>query len=80
MKNNEIKKDFGLVLLKNKTEINEQLETYMSTNGYNVDYCDICSVIHKTVDERDVVLFKFVHYSIPTMNTEPYYRIEFGYI
>ena len=79
MKNNEIKKDFGSVLLKNKTNIHEQIKIYMEENGYNVKYCDICSVETESSKYKDVVKFKFVHYSTPTMGTEPYYKIEFIY-
>jgi len=44
MENNEIKKDFGSVLLKNKTNIYEQIKTYMEENGYNIKYCDVCQL------------------------------------
>lgn len=79
MKNNKIRKDFGSVLLKNKTNIYEQIRTYMKENGYNVEHCDICSVETESSKGKDVVKFKFVHYSVPTMSTEPYYKIEFIY-
>ena len=79
MENNEIKKDFGSISLKKKTNIYEQIKTYMKENGYNVKCCDICSVKTESSKKKDIVKFKFVHYSIPTMSTEPYYKIEFIY-
>ena len=71
----ELKKDFGVVVLKEKTDIRSQIKTFMFENGYNVDKCDICSVNC----EGDVVFFKFVHWTTPTMATEPYFKIEFKY-
>jgi DNA-dependent RNA polymerase auxiliary subunit epsilon len=79
MANDEIKKDLGDVFLKMKTNIYEQIKTYMEENGYNVKYCDICSVEHESFEKKDVVKFKFVHWSVPTMITEPYYKIVFNY-
>jgi hypothetical protein len=79
MENVETKKDFGSVLLKNKIDIYDQIKTYMKENGYNTKYCDVCSVNCKSLEKKDIVIFKFVHHSTPTMSTEPYYKIEFTY-
>jgi hypothetical protein len=76
---NKIKRDFGVVTLKNKTDIRQQIKDHMRLKGYAVDRCDVCSVDSTTVDNKDVVLFKFVHFATPTMATEPYYKIEFIY-
>jgi hypothetical protein len=74
-----IKKDFGSVSIKNRTDIYEQIRSYMEQHGYNVKNCDVCSIENESFDDRDVVKFKFVHYSVRSMVTEPYYKIEFTY-
>ena len=79
MENNDIVKDFGNVFTKNKTDIYQQIKTYMEENNYNVKYCDICSVKNESFEKKDVAMFKFVHHSVPTMITEPYYKITFVY-
>jgi len=79
MENSDIKKDFGLVVINEKTDLRQQIKEYMKESGYNVDGCDVCSVKCDSIENRDIVLFKLVHYSTPTMSTEPYYRIEFMY-
>lgn len=80
MENKEIKKDFGTVVLKERTtDVRQQVKTFMSENGYNVKECDVCSVKCDESEDGDVVMFKFVHYFTPTMLTEPYYKIEFIY-
>jgi hypothetical protein len=75
IKESEIKKDLGKVNVKVKSDVYNQIKDYMTNSGYNVNNCDICSV----VEDGNVIFFKFVHYSIPTMATEKYYRIEFAY-
>jgi hypothetical protein len=74
IKESEIKKDLGKVT-EVKSDVYNQIKDYMANSGYNVKTCDICSV----VEYGNVIFFKFVHYSIPTMATEKYYRIEFAY-
>jgi len=50
----------------------------MELNGYNVKYCDICNVEPEWLNDEEVdIKFKFVHYSVPTASTEPYYHIRF---
>lgn len=77
-----IKKDFGTVYL--ETNIKEREFDYynavyniMEQNGYNTKYCDICSVQTDWKDEEVDVKFKFVHYSVKTMTTEPFFKIKF---
>ncbi len=79
MENTAIKKDFGVVKINSLENVYTQIEKYMNENGYNVEKCDVCSIIEKDVINKKIVLFKFVHHSIPTMLTEPYYKIEFVY-
>ncbi len=72
----DIKKDFGQIvtdLVVDNVNVRDQIRTFMSANGYNVDKCDICNVIQ----DGSTILFKFVHWTVPTMATEPFYRIEF---
>lgn len=69
----DLKKDFGLVKVDDLTDVRENIRKHMDANGYNVDKCDICNVINQGPE----TFFKFVHYSVPTMATEPFYRIEF---
>ena len=77
-----IKKDFGTTYL--KTNINKQEFNYYNAiknikvqNVYNTKYCDICSVETEWMDKEVDIKFKFVHYSVKTMTTEPYYKIKF---
>lgn len=77
-----IKKDFGTVYL--ETNIKKQEFDYykairdiMAQNGYNTKSCDICSVETEWEDEEVDIKFKFVHYSVKTMATEPYFKIKF---
>lgn len=50
--------------------------SYMLNNGYNVEYCSICSVeVLDQDDDYKIVKFKFVHNTVPSMVTEPYYVI-----
>ena len=79
IKNNKIVKDFGSVQIKDRTSIYDQIRSYMRNNGYNVGYCDICAIETTSFPFKDVVKFKFVHYSVPSMSTEPYYKIIFTY-
>ena len=52
----------------------------MDKHGYDIKTCDVCSVKSDgVIDNKESVLFKFVHYSTPTMATEPYFKIEFLY-
>ena len=77
-----IKKDFGTIYL--ETNINKKdfdyykaIKNIMAQNGYNTDYCDICSVKTQWEEGEVDIEFKFVHYSVKTMATEPYYKIKF---
>jgi len=77
-----IKKDFDTVYLEQnikKGEFNYRnaIKSFMESNGYNVETCDICSTNTEWFDEGVDVKFQFVHYSVPTSATEPYYLIRF---
>ena len=69
----EIKKDFGQVIIPKMKNRYEMIHDFMESHGFNVKYCDICNI----VEEDSILLFKFVHWSVPTAMTEPYYKIEF---
>ena len=70
----DIKHDFGVVEPTPNLDIRKQIARVMDENGFDILTCDICSVREK---DDGVVLFKFVHHSVPTMETEPYYKIKF---
>lgn len=75
-----VKVDLGIVELNTIKGINtyDEIKNYMDKEGYNVKYCDICSITQGVKDEeQNEIFFKFVHYSVPTMSTEPYYKIIF---
>ena len=62
-------------------DVRTSIKEILRNTGYDVDKCDICSVDVTLVDKKDAyyptahVLFKFVHYTVPTMSTEPYWLI-----
>lgn len=77
-----IKKDFGTIYL--AENINQKdfdyykaIENIMVQNGYNTKYCDICSVTTDWKDKEVDIKFKFVHYSVKTMDKEPYFKITY---
>ena len=77
-----IKKDFGTVYLETNIKQGEfdyykAIKNIMELNGYNTKSCDICSVKTEWKDEEVDIRFKFVHYSVKTMATEPYFKITF---
>ena len=77
-----VKKDFGTVYLEQNIKQDQfdyygAIKSFMDSNGYNVESCDICSTSTEWVDNKVDIKFKFVHYSVPTMATEPYYLIRF---
>lgn len=77
--NTNIGLDFGVVKT-DKTSTFDQIKRHMDSEGYNLEGSDVCSVrIQESDNEKEVVLFKFVHYSVPTAETEPFYKIEFHY-
>ena len=77
--NTNIGLDFGVVVM-NKTNIFDQIKRHLDFDGYNIEDSDVCSVrIQESDVNKDVVLFKFVHYTTPTAETEPFYKIEFQY-
>ena len=76
------KQDFNTVYLEQNIKEGEfdcykAISNLMELNGYSVKSCDICSVNREWSLEEVDVKFKFVHYSIPTMATEPYYHVRF---
>jgi len=78
----EIKKDFGTVYLetninKDEFKVFNRLSQFMKDNGYDLNHNDICNIDNTWSDEQVDVLFKFVHYSVPSIVTEPYYKITF---
>ena len=78
--NTSIKEDFGIVKVETKTTLGQQIKEFMEPKGFNVAGCDVCSMrVEERTDEKDVVLFKFVHWTVPTAETEPFYKIEFKY-
>lgn len=77
----EIKKDFGTVYVKEAIEQGEfdhynAIREFMVGKGYS-DRCDVCSVVADWKDKQVDVAFKYVHYTIPSMSTEPYFKIVF---
>jgi len=70
-----LKNNLGTYRVENLNDVRASIKKIM--NGtYNIEYCDICSVEQNLVNEETVhVLFKFVHYTIPSMVTEPYWLI-----
>lgn len=78
----EITKDFGTVYLeknikKGEFDYYEAIKSIMDNNGYNTESCDICSVQPEWNIEEIDIKFKFVHYSVKTMSTEPFFKIKF---
>jgi hypothetical protein len=73
-------KDFGVVYVDQNikdVDIRKCIKHIMDSNGYNTKACDICSVIPTFSLEQVDVKFKFVHYSVPSMATEPFFKITF---
>lgn len=75
-------KDLGAVYLATNIkqgEFNyyEAIKDIMEQNGYNTKSFDVCSVITEWNLEEVDIKFKFVHHSVITMATEPYYKIKF---
>lgn len=83
MNNNmEIKRDFGTVALQKNIKRGEfdyykAIKSIMDLNGYNTASCDICSVETEWDIEEVDIKFKFVHHSVKTMSTEPFFKIKF---
>jgi hypothetical protein len=80
--NTEIKEDFGTVYLEtniNKEEFNyhKAIKSIMESNGYPTETCDICSIETEWNKEEVDIKFKFVHYSVKTMETKPFFKIKF---
>lgn len=77
-----IKRDFGTVYLETvikqgEFDYHKAIENVMKLSGYNTKSCDVCSVKTEWKDEEVDIKFKFVHHSVPTMATEPYFKITF---
>lgn len=72
--NKRLQKDFGDITVTENKPIREHIYDFMKNKGYNVENCDICSIVHMN---DGATLYRFVHWSVPTMITEPYYRIKF---
>lgn len=53
------------------------LKKYMADKGYDIKHNDICSVERVGTPEGTEIYFKFVHVTVPTMETEPYYKLYF---
>ena len=78
LENVEIARDFGTVTVKRES-VYQLLRNLLDPNKFNTEFCDICSEKWFETNEGTVVLFKFVHYSVPTMTTEPYWKVIFTY-
>ena len=76
-----LKKNLGTHQVETLEDVRTSIKEILRNTGYYVDKCDICSVNVTLLDEEDCpyptahVLFKFVHYTVPTMLTEPYWLI-----
>ena len=76
-----LKTNLGTHQVKTLENVKDSIKEILKMEGYNVDKCDICSVDITLLDRKDShyptahVLFKFVHYTVPTMLTEPYWLI-----
>ena len=76
-----LKKNLGTHQVETLENVRHSIKEILRNTGYDVDKCDICSVDVTLVGEKDAyyptahVLFKFVHYTVPTMSTEPYWLI-----
>jgi hypothetical protein len=69
------KNNLGTYQVENLNMIRDSIKKIMD-GTYNIEYCDICSVQTHPVDENTVhVAFKFVHHTVPTMATEPFWLI-----
>jgi|LakMenEpi03Aug12_release.lakeMendotaPanAssembly.Ray.scaffolds.fasta_scaffold556304_3 hypothetical protein len=70
-----LKNNLGTYRVDNLNDVRASIKKIM--NGtYNIEYCDICSVEENLVDEETAhILFKFVHYTVSSMTTEPYWLI-----
>lgn len=70
-----LKNNLGTYRVENLNDVRASIKKIM--NGtYNIEYCDICGVEENLVNEETVhVLFKFVHYTVSSMATEPYWLI-----
>ena len=69
------KNNLGTYQIENLDNIRDSIKKIMD-GTYNIKYCDICSVQTYPVDENTIhVAFKFVHYTIATMATEPFWLI-----
>ena len=78
LENVEIARDFGTVTVKRES-VYQLLRNLLDPNKFNTEFCDICSENWFETNEDTVVLFKFVPYSVPTMTTEPYWKVIFTY-
>jgi hypothetical protein len=77
-----IGKDFGTVYLDQNIKQGDfnhrdALKSFMESHGYDTNNCDICSVRTEWFDEEVEVMFKFVHYSVKTMDSVDYYCVRF---
>lgn len=70
-----LKNNLGTRKVENLENVFSSIREIMKNEGYNVEKCDICSVEVTQAVNKCHVLFKFVHYSVPTMANEPYWLI-----
>jgi hypothetical protein len=77
--NREIKKDFGIVNILPTGDLYSQIKDYMSKNGYDTKYNDVCAVECDRSSYKDIALFKFVSVRALSSELELYYKIEFCY-
>ena len=71
----KFEKNLGTYIVKDFDNYYSQIREIMRPK-YNVDNCDICSTIKVEASKHIVhIYFKFVHYSVRTMATEPYWLI-----
>ncbi len=71
----DLKQNLGTYRVDSLEDVRASIKKIMS-GSYNTEYCDICNVEVTTINEGTKhVLFKFVHFSVATMATEPYWLI-----
>ncbi len=76
MMNQTVKEDFGSIGIVDPDEAPYNiLKDFVESRGYNLRTVDICSINYKLIKDGVEVLFKLVHYSVPTMVTEPFYKL-----
>jgi hypothetical protein len=71
----DLKQNLGTYRVESLDDVRASIKKIMS-GTYNTKYCDICSISETQINEKTKhILFKFVHFSVATMATEPYWLI-----